>query len=80
MDVAIAKRFFQHFTYTSYHIVNKRRVYHSSKFAIVLINAHRLYHACFAQMAGNQVASVVVKDGTKRILKEILLSKVNDIQ
>ena len=38
------------------------------------------YITCFAQMAGNQVASVVVKDGTKRILKEILLSKVNDIQ
>ena len=79
MDVAIAKRFFQHFTYTSYHIVNKRRIYHSSKFAIVLINAHRLYHV-FCSKAGNQVASVVVKDGTKRILKEILLSKVNDIQ
>ena len=38
------------------------------------------YITCFAQMAGNQVASVVVKDGTKWILKEILLSKANDIQ
>ena len=38
------------------------------------------YITCFAQMASNQVASVVVKDGTKRILKEILLSKVNNIQ
>ena len=31
-------------------------------------------------MAGNQVATVVVKDGTKRILKEMLLTKVNDIR
>ena len=38
------------------------------------------YITWFAQMASNQVASVVVKDGTKRILKEILLSKVNNIQ
>ena len=75
MDVAIAKRFFQHFTYTSYHIVNKRRGYHSSK-----SNSFSAYITCFAQMASNQVASVVVKDGTKRILKETLLSKVNNIQ
>ena len=61
MDVAIAKRFFQHFTYTSYHIVNKRRVHHSLKFALMLT----AYITCFAQMAGNQVASVVVKDRTK---------------
>ena len=34
------------------------------------------YITCLAQPAGNQVATVVVKDGTKRIVKEIMLFKV----
>ena len=37
------------------------------------------YITCLAQPAGNQVATVVVKDGTKRIVKEIVLFKVNYI-
>ena len=38
------------------------------------------YITCLAQPAGNQVPTVVVKDGTKRIVKEIMLFKVNYIK
>ena len=37
------------------------------------------YITCLAQLAGNQVATIVVKEETKWIVNEIMLFKVNYI-